>query len=97
MKKLVVILIALLMALPVIAKEDKGHKAGGMRDEHASEMGLEKGKAYAGTKEKAETLVEEEEEDKEGKEDKEKKKEKKEKKEMKQKKEKKEKKEKKSK
>jgi competence protein ComGC len=51
MKKLFVFLIVALMTFPVIAKDDKGNKAGGKRAEHASEMGLEKGKAYAGEKE----------------------------------------------
>jgi len=37
------------------ANEDRqGHGAGGMRDEHASEQGLEKGKAWAGSREKGE-------------------------------------------
>ena len=30
----------------------KGHGAGGVRAEHASEKGMEKGKAWAGTREK---------------------------------------------
>lgn len=55
MQKLLTLLIIVFLSFPVIAKEHKdkkGHGAGGMRDEHASEMGLEKGKAWAGTKEK---------------------------------------------
>jgi hypothetical protein len=52
--QLVVLLLVLLLALPVLAaKEDKkGHGAGGMRDEHASEQGLEQGQAWSGRKEK---------------------------------------------
>jgi hypothetical protein len=34
--------------------EKKGHGAGGVRADHASEKGLEKGKAWAGEKEKKE-------------------------------------------
>ena len=55
MLKNIVLIIALIFALPVSAKqseEKKGHGAGGVRDENASEMGLEKGKAWAGSKEK---------------------------------------------
>ena len=71
MQKLFVFLIVGLMTFPVIAKEDKGNNAGGKRAEHASEMGLEKGKAYAGQKE---GVVEKpEKEDKEEKEKKQKK------------------------
>ncbi|MET0093007.1 MAG: hypothetical protein ABW120_05710 [Sedimenticola sp.] len=53
--------IAGLMALALVvfgigsataAKGDKGHGAGGVAEEQASEMGLEKGKRYAGSKEK---------------------------------------------
>ena len=37
------------------ATDDRqGHDAGGMRDEHASEQGLEKGKAWAGSSDKKE-------------------------------------------
>ena len=37
------------------ANEDRqGHEAGGVRAEHASEQGLEKGKAWAGSREKTE-------------------------------------------
>jgi len=35
-------------------QEKKGHGAGGVRAGHASEQGLEKGKAWAGSKEKKE-------------------------------------------
>jgi len=54
MIRILVLLIALLFVLPVAAKQDgkgKGHAAGGVRSEHVSEMGDEKGKAWAGTKE----------------------------------------------
>lgn len=50
-------------------KEEKGYGAGGIRAEHASEQGLEKGKAWAGSKEKKDK-----DEDSEKKEKKEKKK-----------------------
>ena len=58
MQKIVIFMLALMLALmltfPVAAKQDKGKGAGGVRDDHASEIGLEKGKAWAwaGTKEK---------------------------------------------
>jgi len=52
MQKLFVIFMVLFLSMPVLAKKDKENKAGGMRDEHVSEMGMEKGKAYAGSKEK---------------------------------------------
>lgn len=76
-----VLLLALLLAMPLLAaKEDKkGHGAGGMRDEHASEQGMEHGKSWAGEKEKsakdeaAEGNGEEDEPSKEKKEKKEKK------------------------
>lgn len=47
-------LLGLALAMPVCAARDdnKGKGAGGLRGEHASEMGLEKGKAWAGSKEK---------------------------------------------
>ena len=73
MQKLFVFLIVVLMTFPVIAKDDKGNKAGGKRAEHASEMGLEKGKAYAGQKEGVvEKPEKEEKQEKEEKEEKEK-------------------------
>lgn len=73
-----VLLLALLLAMPLLAaKEDKqGHGAGGMRDEHASEQGMEHGKSWAGEKEKKPEDEEEEgngEEEKPKKEKKEKK------------------------
>ena len=52
MKYLLILFAVIALSMPVLAKNDKANKAGGMRDEHASEMGMEKGKAYAGTKEK---------------------------------------------
>ena len=54
MQKITILTIALLLALPVAAKQDekKGYGAGGVREEHASDMGLEKGKAWSGNKEK---------------------------------------------
>ncbi len=44
----------MLLTLPVVAKQDKVKDAGGARSEHASELGMEKGKAWAGSKEKKE-------------------------------------------
>jgi len=45
----------LLVAGAAAAGEDKkGHGAGGVRTDHASEQGLEKGEAWAGSKEKKE-------------------------------------------
>ena len=70
----------LFLSMPVLAKKDKESKAGGMRDDHVSEMGMEKGKAYAGTKEKKEKDVEAELMDEKEKKEKKAKKEKKEKK-----------------
>lgn len=52
-----VVFLSALLAGPAVhaAKEDqKGHGAGGVRTEQASEQGLEKGKAWAGSKEKKE-------------------------------------------
>jgi hypothetical protein len=67
MKKFSLFLLMLLLSLPVIAKQDKGKGTGGVRDDHASEMGLEKGEAWAGSKEKK---VKKESEDKVKKEEK---------------------------
>jgi hypothetical protein len=39
--------------------ENKGHGAGGIRAEHAGDKGLEKGKAWAGSKEKKEKIEKE--------------------------------------
>lgn len=49
----IAILLGLLLSMPVLAAKDdnKGHGAGGLRGEHASEQGLEQGKAWAGSKE----------------------------------------------
>jgi len=60
-------------------EEKKGHGAGGVRADHASEQGLEKGKAWAGSKENKDKSAQ----DKEEKHEKKQKKEKKEKKEKK--------------
>lgn len=54
MKKFSLFLLMLLLSFPVIAKQDKEKGAGGVRDDHANEIGLEKGKAWAGSKEKKE-------------------------------------------
>ena len=54
-------------------QEKKGYGAGGVRAEHASEQGLEKGKAWAGSKEKDEKPTKEKKERKEKKEKKQKK------------------------
>ena len=66
---------ALLMAVGTSSadQEKKGYGAGGVRAEHASEQGLEKGKAWAGSKEKDEKPTKEEKERKEKKEKKQKK------------------------
>lgn len=84
MKKLGIFILALMFVLPVSAKQDKDTDAGGVRSDHASDMGLEKGKAWAGDKEKKEKEKKEkksknEKEDKKGKKDKKDKKDKKEK------------------
>ena len=55
MHKIIVFIIAIFLTLPISAKqgeEKQGYGAGGVRDDHASEMGVEKGKAWAGSKEK---------------------------------------------
>lgn len=65
MKKLTVFLLMMLLTLPVVAKQGNGKGAGGARTEHASEMGMEKGKAWAGSKEKKEKEEKEKEEKKE--------------------------------
>ena len=58
--KIVLILfisMAALISAPNLAfadDEKKGHGAGGVRADHASDKGLEKGKAWAGSKEKKE-------------------------------------------
>ena len=53
MSQVVALLFSLLLALPVLAAKDdnKGRGAGGVRDEHASEQGLEQGKAWSGSQE----------------------------------------------
>lgn len=53
-KSLVVLLLTIGLATGVSAGNDqkKGHGAGGVRADHASETGMEKGKAWAGTREK---------------------------------------------
>lgn len=74
MRNLLLIILMFLVVSPAIAKEDKekkGHGAGGVRDDHASEMGIEKGNAWAGAKEKK--VKEDSEEAGEGKQNKEKK------------------------
>ena len=50
---MVVLASSLAISGSVLADEKtKGHGAGGVRADHASERGLEKGKAWAGSKEK---------------------------------------------
>jgi hypothetical protein len=53
---LIVFLATLILAPGLSFADDqkKGHGAGGVRADHASEKGLEKGKAWAGEKEKKE-------------------------------------------
>lgn len=53
---LIVSIMAAGFASGVLAADEdkKGHGAGGVRTEHASEQGLEKGKAWAGSREKGE-------------------------------------------
>ena len=53
-KLLLILFVSLAFSLPVQAKKgDKegGHGAGGLRDDYASESGLEHGKAWAGSNE----------------------------------------------
>ena len=56
MKLMTISLLALAMSFATAAGADdeakKGHGAGGVRADHASEKGLEKGKAWAGSREK---------------------------------------------
>ena len=73
MKKIICLFIVLLLSAPVVAKQDKGKGPGGSRADNVSEMGMEKGKAWAGTKEKKIKDDTEEEVKKEKKEKKEKK------------------------
>jgi len=59
MKALPILLIflAALFVVPGLTLADdekKGHGAGGVRADHASDTGLDQGKAWAGTKEKKE-------------------------------------------
>ncbi|MCW8931090.1 MAG: hypothetical protein OQL19_12725 [Gammaproteobacteria bacterium] len=54
MKIITVFFFMFILSLPVLAVQDKGKGAGGTRTEHASKMGLEKGNAWAGSKEKKE-------------------------------------------
>ncbi len=60
MKTIAVTLLAATLGLSgaaLAAKDDnKGHGAGGARAEHASEQGLDKGKAWAGTREREEKM-----------------------------------------
>lgn len=53
-KALFVLVVAAGFSVGTIAANDdkKGHGAGGVRAEHASETGIEKGKAWAGSREK---------------------------------------------
>jgi hypothetical protein len=57
---------ALILApnIPFADNEKKGHGAGGVRADHASDKGLEKGKAWAGSKEKKKTKDKKEKKDK---------------------------------
>ncbi len=56
MNTFITTLFAFLLAIgagnTMAAKGGKGHGAGGVAEEQASEMGMEKGKRYAGSKEK---------------------------------------------
>ena len=52
MRRFVVILLAVMLSFPLVAKEHKGKGPGSAREEHASEQGMEQGKAWAGEKEK---------------------------------------------
>ena len=51
-------------------QDKKGHGAGGVRAEHASEQGLEKGKAWAGSKDEKPTKEKKEKKEKKQKKDK---------------------------
>jgi hypothetical protein len=64
----------LLVAGPSAADDEKkGHGAGGVRADHASEQGLEKGEAWAGSKDKKDKSAKDKEEKHEKKQKKEKK------------------------
>lgn len=51
-KLLILLFLSLAISLPVHAKKEGKGNAGSSRDEHASESGLEHGKAWAGNKDK---------------------------------------------
>ena len=72
---LLTLLSALMLATGVASAGDdrKGHGAGGARDDHASEQGRDKGKAWAGSKEKDEKEHKDKKEKKEKKQKKDKK------------------------
>ena len=58
LKPHLLILLSALVVAPSISFADdaqKGHGAGGVRGDHASDKGLEKGKAWAGSRETEET------------------------------------------
>ncbi len=52
MRRFILLVVVLILSFPIVAKQDKGKGAGGVRVDHASDMGVEKGKAWAGSKEK---------------------------------------------
>ena len=74
MLKILLFIVAVSLSVSGFAKqEDKGKGPGGVRSEHASEMGIEKGTAWAGSKEKDKAGKKEEKEKKDKKDKKEKK------------------------
>jgi Pin2-interacting protein X1 len=78
MKLLLVLMISALMSGVAFAeKGGKGKGAGGARGDHVSDMGMEKGKAYAGSKRDSEASEDDDSDDDEGKKEKKEKKEKK--------------------
>ena len=53
MLKVLLFIVAVSFSVSGFAKQDdKGKGSGGVRSEHASEMGIEKGNAWAGSQEK---------------------------------------------
>ena len=53
MLKILLFIVSVSLSFSSFAKQDnKGKVPGGVRSEHASEMGIEKGNAWAGSKEK---------------------------------------------
>lgn len=69
MLRILLLIVAVSFSVSGFAKQDdKGKGPGGARSEHASEMGIEKGNAWAGRKEKDKAEKKEEKEKKDKKE-----------------------------